>query len=137
MAAVAGVVWWALRQEPPALPDSGSDYADLATAVLLYATATLVRAERWQRLLLADGATPRRADSYALTVVGYMGNNLLPARAGDALRVLLLAPRAAVGRRTVIGTLLAERLLDIGVILLLFVIVGYGLLGAVGADKVE
>jgi hypothetical protein len=130
-------VWWALRQEPPQLPDTAGELLALAAAVAVYGLATVVRAERWQRLLLADGALPRRADSYALTVVGYMGNNLLPARAGDALRVLLLAPRAGTGRRTVIGTLLAERLLDVVVILLLFVVVGYGLLGAVGAEKVE
>ncbi len=137
VAAVAGVVWWALRQEPPELPDTAGELAALALAVGLYAVATLVRGERWHRLLLADGAMPHRVDSYALTVVGYMGNNLLPARAGDAIRVLLLAPRARTSRRTVIGTLLAERLLDVAVILLLFVIVGYGVLGEVGADSVE
>jgi len=137
VAAVAGVVWWALQQEPPQLPDAPGEFAALAAAVGLYGLATVVRAERWQRLLVEDGAVPRRADTYALIVVGYMGNNLLPARAGDALRVLLLAPRADTGRRTVVGTLLAERLLDVVVILLLFVVVGYGVLGAVGADKVE
>ena len=72
-----------------------------------------------------------------LNVVGYMGNNVLPARAGDAIRVLLMAPRAKTSRRTVVGTLLAERLLDIAVLLVLFVVVGYGVLGEVGADKVE
>ena len=39
--------------------------------------------------------------------------------------------------RTVVGTLLAERLLDIGLLLVIFVVVGYGLLGEVGGDKVE
>ncbi len=36
-----------------------------------------------------------------------------------------------------LGTLLAERLLDIAVILTLFVVVGYGLLGEAGAGEVE
>ena len=36
-----------------------------------------------------------------------------------------------------LGTLLAERLLDIAVILTLFVVVGYGLLGEVGAGEAE
>ena len=39
--------------------------------------------------------------------------------------------------RSVVGTLLAERLLDVGLLVVIFVIVGYGLLGEVGADKVE
>ncbi|MBA2644364.1 MAG: flippase-like domain-containing protein, partial [Solirubrobacterales bacterium] len=104
-------------------------------AVLLYGLATLVRGERWHRLLIDQGATPSRRDTHALNAVGYMANNLLPARAGDAVRVVLMAPRAATGMRTVVGTLLAERLLDVAVVLLLFAIVGYGVLGAIGGDS--
>ena len=66
-----------------------------------------------------------------------MGNNVLPARAGDAIRAVLMAPLAGTSIRTVVGTLLAERLLDIAVLVAIFVIVGYGLLGEVGADSVE
>jgi uncharacterized membrane protein YbhN (UPF0104 family) len=62
---------------------------------------------------------------------------VLPARAGDAIRVVLMAPRAQTSKRTVVGTLLAERLLDVGVLLVLFVVVGYGLLGEVGGGSVE
>ncbi|CAA9493038.1 MAG: hypothetical protein AVDCRST_MAG38-2756 [uncultured Solirubrobacteraceae bacterium] len=131
MLALAGVVWWALRQEPPRLPATREQLAALLLAVALYALATVVRAERWHALLAADGARPPRVDSYALTVVGYAANNVLPARAGDAVRVMLMAPRAGTSRRTVIGTLLAERLLDVAVVLMLFAIVGYGVLGAI------
>jgi glycosyltransferase 2 family protein len=134
---VAGVVWWALRQDPPELPDTAGERLALAAAVALYALATLVRGERWRVLLREDGAEPGRGDAHGLNVVGYMGNNILPARAGDAIRVLLMAPRAHTSRRTVAGTLLAERLLDVAVILILFVVVGYGLLGEVGGDSVE
>ncbi len=97
----------------------------------------MVRSERWQRLLVDEGAHPPRTDTYALTCVGYMGNNVLPARAGDAIRVVLMAPRAGSSKRTVVGTLLAERLLDIAVLVVIFVVVGYGLLGEVGGDSVE
>jgi len=135
--ALAGVVWWASRQDAPELPTSGPELAALVAAIALYALATIVRSERWQRLLVDEGATPRRVDTYALTCVGYMGNNVLPARAGDAIRMVLMAPRASTSKRTVIGTLLAERLLDVAVLVALFVIVGYGLLGEVGGDKVE
>ena len=134
---VAGVVWWALHQEPPQLPDTPAKWGALLGAVGLYALATLVRGERWRVLLREDGARPRRSDAHGLNVVGYMGNNIFPARAGDAIRVFLMAPRAGASRRGVVGTLLAERLLDIAVILILFVVVGYGLLGEVGAGSVE
>ena len=64
-----------------------------------------------------EGAKPKRKDMYSLTVIGYMGNNVLPARAGDAIRVFLAAPRAETSKRTVVGTLVAERLLDVAVLL--------------------
>lgn len=135
--AVAGVVWWALRQEPPEFPDTAGEWGALAGAVALYAIATLVRGERWHSLLLAEGARPSRTDSHGLNVVGYAANNVLPARAGDAVRVFLMAPRARTSKKAVLGTLLAERLLDIAVILTLFLVVGYGLLGEAGAGDLE
>jgi glycosyltransferase 2 family protein len=135
--AVAGVVWWALRQEPPRFPDSAAEWGALAGAIALYAVATAVRGERWHSLLRAEGAHPSREDSHGLNVVGYAVNNILPARAGDAVRIFLMAPRAATSKKTVLGTLLAERLLDIAVILTLFVVVGYGLLGEAGAGEVQ
>jgi uncharacterized membrane protein YbhN (UPF0104 family) len=135
--AVAGVVWWATKQQPPKLPSTPGELAALVGAIVLYGLATVVRSERWQRLLVDERATPARADTYALTCVGYAGNNILPARGGDVIRTLLMAPRAGTSIRTVIGTLLAERLLDIAVLVVLFVVVGYGLLGEVGGGKVE
>jgi uncharacterized membrane protein YbhN (UPF0104 family) len=134
---VAGVVWWASRQQAPQLPHTGPQIAALCAAIALYGLATVVRSERWHRLLADEGGAPPRADTYSLVVVGYMGNNVLPARAGDAIRVVLMAPPAGVSRRTVVGTLLAERLLDVAVLVVLFVVVGWGLLGEVGAGKVE
>src|SRR5215210_3569094 len=135
--ALAGVVWWALRQDAPRLPHTAGQIGALVAAIALYGFNTLVRSERWHRLLVDDGARPSRADSYALTAIGYAVNNVLPARAGDAARVVLLAPRAAASRRTVVGTIVAERLLDVGVILVLFLVVGYAVLGEVGAGSVE
>ena len=135
--ALAGVIWWALRQDPPQLPHTAGEIGALIAAIALYGVNTLVRSERWHRLLLDDGARPARADSYALTTIGYAVNNVLPARAGDAVRVVLLAPRAHASKRTVLGTIVAERLLDVAVILVLFLVVGYAILGEVGAGSVE
>jgi glycosyltransferase 2 family protein len=135
--ALGGVVWWASRQQAPQLPHTRTELLALAGAVALYALATLVRAVRWQRLLEDEGGHPPFADTGALTCVGYAVNNILPARAGDAVRAVLMAPVAGTSIRTVVGTLLAERILDVAVLVVIFVVVGYGLLGEVGADKVE
>lgn len=112
LVALGAVVWWAAHQEAPSFPDSGGALALIGVSVVLYAAATAVRAERWHHILqLTDVHAPRR-DCYGLTTVGYMGNNVLPARAGEALRVVLLSQRTGAGKRTVTGTIVAERALD-------------------------
>ena len=62
-----------------------------------YALATCVRAERWHGIVRRAGVETTRGETYRLTTVGYMGNNVLPARSGDVLRAFLLAPRAGTG----------------------------------------
>lgn len=110
--ALAGVAWWAEHQDLPALPSFAEAAGPLAGALALYALATLLRGERWHRLLALSGVRGSRADAYALTTVGYMGNNALPARAGDVMKAMLSAGRAGAPRRDAFGALVAERLLD-------------------------
>ncbi len=131
IAALAGVVLWALQQEQPALPDSPGRIAEFGGAIAFYLAGYAVRAERWYELLRYNGAAPRRRDAYGLVAVANFGNNVLPARAGDALRVVLVAPRAQTDARTAIGTVVAERVLDVVVLLGLFVVLAYGVLGGI------
>jgi len=130
---VAAVVWWAAHQDTPRLPRSAGELTQLGVAVALYLlTACVWRGERWLLLLRFNGADhAHRGDAYALSAVGFMGNNVLPARAGDAMRVVGMAPRAQTSYRTVIGTLLAERVLDVVTLLALFAVVAFGLLHGV------
>ncbi len=128
LVALAAVVWWASHQESPQLPSDGGAIAWLVGALGVYALATLVRAERWHRILHMIGVKAGRPDCYALTTVGYMGNNVLPARAGEALRVVLLDARVGAGKRKLLGTIVAERLLDVVVLGLILVATAYGVL---------
>jgi uncharacterized membrane protein YbhN (UPF0104 family) len=128
LVALAAVVWWASHQEAPRIPHAGSALTWLAGAGALYAVATLVRAERWHRILQLIGVKARRADCYGLTTVGYMGNNVLPARAGEALRVVLLDARVNAGKRKLLGTIVAERLLDVVALGVILVVTAYGVL---------
>lgn len=129
---LAAVVWWALRQPAPTFPTSAADLGALALAVVLYAGCTALRAERWRTLLHDVDARPSRGDAYRLVVVGYMGNNVLPARAGDLMRVVLMAPRAETTKRFVVGTLVAERLLDVLVLVVLFLVLATTIAGGAG-----
>jgi len=126
--ALAAVVWWASHQESPHIPTGGDALVWIFAGVALYVVATLVRAERWHLILAHTGVNARRSDCYALTTVGYMGNNVLPARAGEALRVMLLAPRCDASKRTIISSIVAERVLDVIVLLTIFVVTVYAVL---------
>ncbi|HEX5895756.1 MAG TPA: lysylphosphatidylglycerol synthase transmembrane domain-containing protein [Thermoleophilaceae bacterium] len=128
LVALAAVVWWASHQDSPHIPTDGEAIAWLVAAIGLYALATLVRAERWHQILEATGVHTRRIDCYALTTVGYMGNNVLPARAGEALRVVLLSQRSDGSKRTLLGSVVAERVLDVIALVTIFVVTVYGVL---------
>ena len=128
LVALAAVVWWASRQEAPHIPTGGDTIAWIIAAIALYVVATLVRAERWHKILEHTGVTAKRVDCYALTTVGYMGNNVLPARAGEALRVVLLAPRCDASKWTVISSIVGERVLDVIALLTIFIVTVYGVL---------
>jgi len=128
LVALAAVVWWASKQEAPHIPTGGDAIAWIVASVGLYVLATAVRAERWHWILAHTGVDAKRADCYALTTVGYMGNNVLPARAGEAFRVVLLSPRCNASKRTLISSIVAERVLDVIVLLTLFVVTVYAVL---------
>ena len=128
LVALGAVIWWASHQDAPELPSDAGAIAWFVAGAGLYALATLVRGERWHRILHRTGVHSKRSDAYALTPVGYMGNNVLPARAGEMLRVVLLNKRTDASKRTLIGTIVAERLLDAIALASIFVVVVFGVL---------
>lgn len=126
---IAGVVWWASKQRAPTFPSSFGGIMALVGALALYAVATLMRGERWAQILWrADVKDATRGDAYALVPVGYMGNNVLPARGGELLRTFLLGGRVTAAKRTILGTILAERVLDAVALGVILVVLAAGLL---------
>ena len=83
----------------------------------------LIRGWRWHRVLALAGIEHRPVDAYALVPVGYMGNTVLPARGGEVLRVVLLDQRSPARAREIFGSIVAERLLDLVVVLALLALV--------------
>ena len=130
---LAAVAWWIAHQDSPRLPGSGGGFAWLAGALLLIAGNFALRGWRWHRIMRLAGVEHRRRDAFGLTLVGYMGNNVLPARGGELMKIGLLGARTSARRREVLGTVLVERLLDAGVLLVLFAVMTWaGLEGAPG-----
>jgi len=120
--ALVAVVWWASQQKMPELPSASVALPRLAAALGLYVVATALRGERWLRLLRHGGARLSRTDAYAITTVGYMGNNALPARAGDLLKSVLSSRKAGTPTADGFGTLVAERVLDAAALVLVFAV---------------
>ena len=78
--------------------------------------ALFVRAMRWRVLLRAEGKVPVPLAFWA-TAAGYFGNNLLPARAGEVVRTLMVSRQSGLGKAFVLTTALSERVMD-GIVLI-------------------
>jgi len=74
-----------------------------------------LRALRW-RGLLAPVARLRLATVAASLLVGYLANNILPARLGELVRSHHLGDRTGVSRASILGTVVVERVVDTGVL---------------------
>ncbi len=79
--------------------------------LLLYLIPTWLRALRWKLLLkpLKDLPLPTVAE---VMVIGYMGNNIYPARAGRVLRSVLLKQKEDIEISGSLATIFVERLFD-------------------------
>jgi uncharacterized protein (TIRG00374 family) len=70
-----------------------------------------VRTVRWQYLLRpVKRVTALRL--YPVVIIGLMGNNLLPARAGELARAYVLGERERISKTTSLGTIAVDRMFD-------------------------
>ena len=113
---------WLKDQGPIKLPSGRDAVLYTAAAVAVYLSSFLVRGLRWRVLLSEVGVRPALHETTGLLTVGYAANTLIPARAGDAVRVFLMAQRTGAGASLMVSTLIAERLLDVVVLGSAFVI---------------
>lgn len=87
--------------------------------------AFYIRAVRWGWLLKSVKAVPV-SSLYSATMIGFMANNLLPARVGELVRPWALGASEKISRSSVFATVIVERVVDmfcilvfLGVVLLL------------------
>ena len=73
--------------------------------------ALFLRALRWRVILSAAGRLDIGTVFWA-TCAGYLGNNFLPARAGEVVRSVIVSGCSSLSNTYVLTTALAERLLD-------------------------
>ena len=96
------------------------DWWWIIPTLLTFALATVLRGLRW-RSLFAYGRRPGRGrrDERDRSS-GYLYNNIMPARAGEPARVLVLNQRSDTPAAEIVGTVVLERIYDVVAILIIF-----------------
>ena len=79
--------------------------------VVLMVGNLLLKAFRWKHIM-APVASIRLRDAASILAVGVGGNNLLPARLGEALRMWFLERNYGIAAGSSLGTIIVERFLD-------------------------
>ena len=109
-----GATWAHMRTANPLL---------LVAALLVYYCSFPARGFRWRRLLRNAGSPPADLPSVlSLTEIIYLSffaNCVVPAKLGDVYRAYLLRQRSRVGFSKAGGTVVAERIIDLIVVLIL------------------
>jgi uncharacterized protein (TIRG00374 family) len=94
----------------------------LVPGVAIYFFGVWARTWRWHYMLRPVKSIPL-VRLFPVVCIGYMGNNIFPARIGELLRAFVLKGTEEVPVSTSLASILVERIFD-GVIMLLFVFVG-------------
>ena len=100
------------------------DYFYLIPIFFLLTIAYWIRAHRWQLLLL-----PMRrvgvGKLFAITMIGFMVNNILPIRLGELYRVYAVGEQHSIGKSASLATVVVERIFDMLTLLLFLLFVSY------------
>ena len=94
----------------------------LLVGAVVYFLAVVVIAWRWQFLLQTVKRIPL-TDLTQIVAIGYMGNNVYPLRAGEALRIFLLRRNHHIPVTSAGTTVVIERVFD-GIVMLSFLLLG-------------
>jgi uncharacterized protein (TIRG00374 family) len=94
----------------------GSEFLTLSPltviACVFFGLMTLAfRAWRW-KIMLPDVEKAQKGDLFQIVTIGFMINNILPARLGEAARVVLLWKRNGYTPALCIGSIILERIFD-------------------------
>ncbi|MCE1253374.1 MAG: flippase-like domain-containing protein [Anaerolineae bacterium] len=110
-----------------------AQYLWLLPGIAVYFVAVWVRAWRWHYLIRPLKKVPTRR-MFPIVTIGYMGNNIYPARAGELLRAVVLKKHEGVSISASLATIIVERIFD-GVVMLAFVFLNLPELAGLNKDS--
>ncbi|BFG70053.1 lysylphosphatidylglycerol synthase transmembrane domain-containing protein [Sediminibacterium sp. KACHI17] len=138
------LVWWSLRQ----IPDDkwgefrnslrNANYWLLIPVFVILIASHLLRALRWKILMEPMGYRPRSLNTFFAVMIGYLANLAFP-RLGEVLKCTLLARYEKVPAEKLVGTIVAERAVDVvslGIVFLLTLVTQYDILAAYGQELI-
>lgn len=118
---VAGIWWVFHRVDPAALLGTAHrvrPWPMLASLAVYWAGLVVLRAFLVRHLLAPVGRIGL-AQAYRCIGIGFLGNNVLPLRAGDLARSVAIHRGTGIGFAPVVGSLAVERMLDLALVALL------------------
>ncbi|MCJ7718110.1 MAG: flippase-like domain-containing protein [Anaerolineales bacterium] len=100
-------------------PLKSAQYWWLIPGIGVYFIGVWMRSWRWHYLLRPVKPIPT-PKMFPIVAIGYMGNNIYPARAGEVLRAVILKRKEELSISASLATIIVERVFD-GVVMLGFV----------------
>ena len=128
-------VWSYLKNADPLL---------FGAAVSVFFSSFVLRAIRWRMMLARVGfdhrhgyAIPAIPGMFQIFLLSWFANCVVPARLGDAYRSFLLKERAKTSFSIGLGTILAERLIDLVVMVAMVLVTGVIVFGTSVPSQAE
>jgi uncharacterized protein (TIRG00374 family) len=112
------------------------DYRFLWGAIASTFVSYFLRAVRWRTLLMPLKRT-RLANLFPATIIGYMANNILPARLGEFVRAYVLAAKEGLDTSATFATLVLDRLCDGFTVLIILLVTFFTLRLPAGMEGVQ
>ncbi|RJQ39350.1 MAG: UPF0104 family protein [Anaerolineaceae bacterium] len=94
----------------------------LLPGILSYFIGVMVRSLRWS-ILLKGKYSPTAIQLFPSICIGYLGNNIFPARAGEFLRAYHLREKRSIPFTTSLASIIVERIFD-GLVMITFILIG-------------
>ncbi len=110
------------QTDPAKILDSlrQAQYIYLIPGLALYFSGVGVRAVRWH-FLLRSIKPVSSGTLFPTVVIGYMANDILPARMGELVRAYILGAQENVSKAATLVTIIVERIFD-GLAMLMFIV---------------
>lgn len=125
LAVTVFLLWWVLREVDLVLVLTevrGANFWLLGLAVTIATVTFFLRALRWKHILAPIHPGTSLRSRFAAVNIGFMANNLLPARIGEFARAYALSRLEPVPVSGAFASLFVERFLDgLAIVILMFV----------------